>query len=492
MENMDNGIPLLFINEEGAEPEREIVMKPDDNRAQPGLNFSGNPSALIRPYLQEMDELLKSCEELTGISFGTVYSESFAETSLNKTTSHARSTEDVLTESYRETIPSLQTYLCLATQMDEAETKEQEKEKSQEASLASCGQSRGGPDQTGLPVSEAGKKLSKAMLDYEGQLRGMLATLQGCVEETGMDFEAQEWNGDARQEYVHISKSTTVELEPQLMQFGACADQHEEGERFSKESRDKVTEIIGQQQQNSLLYSDNLGGILMDRVEESGQNKQAVSEPQLSVSAPLDLGRNTEGTKAVDMFDMESEEDVSRTGVEDMEMLSEETKVKAEVTELRADKNDLDELGSQMEECIQRVQHLEKRRRELLAEVLDLRGNTNREEKEQSTKGEEWTDEQMDGKVIELMKILRSEEEQRREERKKEFYMLREERAEEERRMWKVNLERMGLQEELRKLKRRLFTIMRESTHCQAILKNHCKEVELLKREEVNNESSLR
>ncbi|TMS18442.1 hypothetical protein E3U43_010768 [Larimichthys crocea] len=127
--------------------------------------------------------------------------------------------------------------------------------------------------------------------------------------------------------------------------------------------------------------------------------------------------------------------------------------------------NDLGVLWSQMEECIDEVQRLEKRRKELLAEVLELRGIEDKEEAEGSKEDE--TEEPIDSKVTELMNKLKKEEEGRREERKREIQSLREERAEEEKRMWKVNLERLGLQEELRKLKRRLFTMARDCAHNQ-------------------------
>lgn len=57
--------------------------------------------------------------------------------------------------------------------------------------------------------------------------------------------------------------------------------------------------------------------------------------------------------------------------------------------------------------------------------------------------------------------------------------------------MWKVNLERQGLQDELRKLKRRLFAVARDCAHSQAALNKHRREVELLKREEEKLNSAV-
>uniref|UniRef100_A0A087YA84 Syncoilin, intermediate filament protein n=1 Tax=Poecilia formosa TaxID=48698 RepID=A0A087YA84_POEFO len=105
--------------------------------------------------------------------------------------------------------------------------------------------------------------------------------------------------------------------------------------------------------------------------------------------------------------------------------------------------SDMNRLRSQMEDCIEEVQRLEKRRKELLLEVLQLRGP-----------------------------------------REREIQGLREERAEEERKTWKVNLERQGLQDELRRLKRKLFAVARDCAQSQATLNNQRCDVELLKTEE--------
>ncbi|KAM6974043.1 syncoilin [Tautogolabrus adspersus] len=151
--------------------------------------------------------------------------------------------------------------------------------------------------------------------------------------------------------------------------------------------------------------------------------------------------------------------------------------------------NELRTLGSQMEERIEEVQQLEKRRKELLVEVLALRGNKDREDVDETNEEEAETEELIDSKVAVLLSALQKEEEGRREERKKEIQCLWEERAEEERRIWKVNLERQGIHEELKKLKRRLFAIARDCAHNQFALNTQHREVDLLKREEEKMES---
>ncbi|XP_061738637.1 syncoilin [Nerophis ophidion] len=121
-------------------------------------------------------------------------------------------------------------------------------------------------------------------------------------------------------------------------------------------------------------------------------------------------------------------------------------------------------LRSQMEECIQEVQRLESRRKELLSEVLQLRRQKGPEEEEEER--------------------LQSEEAARREERKREIQRLRWTRAEEERRVWKADLETQETRELLRKLKWKLFARAKESAHAQAALSKQRQEVALLRRQE--------
>uniref|UniRef100_A0A8D3BGL0 Trichohyalin-like n=1 Tax=Scophthalmus maximus TaxID=52904 RepID=A0A8D3BGL0_SCOMX len=497
----------LFIREEAGEPERTAVVQRECGPAQPGLPFTGtqrNPSTLIKPYLREMDDLLKSCEELTCIPFG--FSESFTETSLLKSTP-GQSKEEVTMEGYAETRESPQAYLStgyMDTHMDGAGT-EDEPAQGQLQSTDTTEASH----QTEMPVTSVGNKLSNAMVEYEGQLLGMLAMLESCMEEAGMDFEPQGWAADESQEYVHISKNphlckgTTLvpsqqeapgKLEAQAMQLESWASQHAEGDKVSEDSRNGLTvgPTTNKSQRNPLLYCDNMVGDSTERLESSGKTDQGVLDSQSSFPGPSDENENDpmycEGTKMRYMFDdgTEAKGDITGIVVEDTDVPAEERQELVMGTiDLRSVRNELGELGSQMEERIQEVQHLEKRRRELLAELLELRGNTNREEEaEGSTEEEEVTEERMDSRVSELMNMLRSEEEGRRQERKKEMQSLKEERAEEERRLWKVNLERQGLHEELRRLKRRLFAMVRECTHSQASMNNQRREVELLKREE--------
>ncbi|XP_037650052.1 uncharacterized protein sync isoform X1 [Sebastes umbrosus] len=488
------GFEPLFIKEEDADPNRTLMEQRERNTTQPGLTFPEtqlNQSTIIKPYLQEMDDLLKSCEGLTGIPFGSHFSASFNETSLTESTRSHSKEEDAM-ESYGDPPQAYLSTSYIDTHMDGAETEHQPVQ-GQSPVINKCGVTA---EASQMPLTSAGNKLSETMVQYEGQLLGMLAMLESCMEETGMDFEPQGWATDASQEYVHISKNpqlhrgTTLvpvqqerpmKMETQPMQFQSWAGQHAGGDEVSKQSRNDgaVGSATNGSQRNPVLSCDNMAGFSMETLD---WQDQGVLHPQFRFSGPsmpIDSTENDpmccEATKTED--DMKG--DVIGIEVDDNELPAEERQgLNMDTINLGSGMSELGALGSQMEECIVEVQRLEKRRIELLTEVLELRGNRDREG---SNEEEEET---IDSKVAELMNALKKEEEGRREERKKEIQSLREERAAEEKMLWKVNLERQGLYEELRKLKRRLFAMARDCAQNQAALNTQHREVELLKREE--------
>uniref|UniRef100_A0A3Q3LG85 Syncoilin, intermediate filament protein n=1 Tax=Mastacembelus armatus TaxID=205130 RepID=A0A3Q3LG85_9TELE len=526
MENLDDntsfcGFEPLFIKEEEGETDITLMEQRKCNTTQSGFTFTEtqmNPSALIKPYLQEMDDLLKSCEELTGIPLSCPFSETCTKPSMSEST-HGQSKEEVTMESYREASVSPQPYLStryIDTHMDGGGAEDQPAQGWLQGTgtiINRCGVTTTKVTcQKDMPLTSAGKKLSETMVEYEGQLLGMLAMLENCMEEAGIDYEPQDRASDASQEYVHIRKNphhnggTTLvpvqperpaKLETESMQIESWAEQHAEGDDIFKNSRKEVTvgSATKRSQHNALLGCDNMADISMERYvrPEDFKTDQGVLDQPLWLSGPsmpLDkrnYSMSCKGTKTEYMFNGETETkgDITGTEADDTEMPTEENnQLKIDTADLRSGMKELGELGSQMEKSIQEVQQLEKRRKELLAEVVELRGDKNREVTEGSNEGEDETEDQMDWQVAELMNVLRSEEEGRREERKTEIQSLREERADEERRMWKVNLERQGLQDELRKLKRRLLTMARDCAHSQAAFNNQHRAVELLKREE--------
>uniref|UniRef100_A0A672GV02 Syncoilin, intermediate filament protein n=1 Tax=Salarias fasciatus TaxID=181472 RepID=A0A672GV02_SALFA len=143
---------------------------------------------------------------------------------------------------------------------------------------------------------------------------------------------------------------------------------------------------------------------------------------EISFTGPTTPSEET-NTAQVFKKGADTKRDITETERDDTEVPDEKRHKLKMDTDTGSDLDELAAVGSQMEECIEEVQLLEKRRKELLE-----------------------TEEQIDSKVLELMDVLKMEKEGRREERKKEMAILKEEKAEEERRTWKVNLERQGLQ----------------------------------------------
>lgn len=504
-----SGFEPLFIKEEEGDPERSHMEQGECNTNLHDLAFTGaqlKQSALIKPYLQEMDDLLKSCEELTGISFGSQYSANYTETNLNES-SHGEAKEEVTVEKCGEAWKCPQAYLSTSyidTHIDGTSAEEkpaQGQSQSTGTVVDRCGVTTERCRQAEMPLTSAGNKLSKTMVEYEGQLLGMLAMLESCMEETGMDFEPQEWVTDESQEYVHINKNpqlyrgTTLvpiqqerplKTESQPMQL----DSWEEGQ-VSKDTGKRMTagSTTNGSQHKDLSGHDMMGELSVDRSESPGHLK--TDKVSGFSETPIDTIQENamcyEGMKPGHIFDESTETtgDAIEIDVDGNELLSEKTEeLKTDTLDLGSSVTELEALGTQMEDCIDGVQRLEKRRKELLVEVLQLRGEKGQGVSEDEEETEEW----IDNKVADLMNVLKKEQEGRREERKREREILREERAEEERRMWKVNLERQGLQDELRKLKRRLFAMARGCAHSQAALNNQRREVEILKREEVRTQ----
>ncbi|XP_068188383.1 uncharacterized protein sync [Antennarius striatus] len=519
MEDLDDrmsstGTKSLFIKEEEADPNRSRMEQRECNTAQSGLTFAETQltqSAFIKPYLQEIDGLLKSCEGFTGIPFSSHFNSSYNETTLTKS-SHIYSKEEDSTDSHDEKCISPNAYLVTSyidTHMDGVET-EDEPSQGQLKCLDPNTERRGVITdvccQREMPLTSAGHKLSDTMLEYEGKLMGMLAMLDNSMEEAGMDFEPQDWGTDASQEYVHISQSSKIcrgttlvsiqqenpiHLENQQMQIESWSDQEGLEDGVVKESRNEVTvgSVSNGSQQSPVLSGD----------KGAFSNKQLESQTDLKINSHYSLPMPSmplystekhpiqhEGLKTEDISTTESQHtkhDVTGIEVDETEQTAEEEQEsRLDDLDLGSGMTALNALGSQIEECIEEIQQLEKRRSELLAEVLELRGKSQKEVTEESNKTE--TEKPIVNQVIELMSSLRKEEEGRREERKREIQSLKEQRAEEERRMWRVHLERQGLQDEVRNVKRSLFAMARNCAQNQFTLNSQHNEVEVQRREE--------
>lgn len=455
----------LFINEDEEEREK--------NASQSGFSFAAtqmNNIGLIKPYLKEMDDLLKGCEELTTLPLSSHLSGSYGEMSPIESTNTEDGGKDASQQGYIFTS-------YIDTNMDGAGTQDKTAQAEPQA-LASVSSRCGGSGvscQREMPLTSAGHKLSDTMAEYEGQLSSMLSMLESCIEEAGMDYEPQDWGTESSQEYVHISSNhqlcrggTRVSVQQErskrsgsrLMKSEAGQDP-DRAQVFEEGRREVTVGLVNGVEQNPDNICVNTAGFSKEQLEkEILRTDESGIDPHLLLSEP-----------SFNTGSMECE-------------VSEAGGVNGTEADYRGNgQADLCAVGSQMEECIQEVQQLEERRKELVQEVLELRRQKDGEETE--GRHEEVAEEPTERLVTELMVTLKKEEEERREERKKEMQVLREERAEEERRVWKVNLEMHGLQEELHKLRRRLFAIARDCAHNQFLLNNQHHQVDVLRREEV-------
>lgn len=481
-ETVSSGFEPLFINEDEEDRERTPMGQRQRNMTQSEFSFIGaqmNNFGLIQPYLKEMDDLLKSCEELTSFPSSSHFSEGCNEMGLMESTNTHRKGEDGR-EIYEEKNVSQQGYLFtryIDTNMDGAGAQDKTPQADLQvlASVGSrCGVSSDMSCQREMPLTSAGHKLSDTMAEYEGQLSGMLSMLESCLEEAGMDFEPQDWVTDASQEYVHISKN-----HQQGQGTTQATVQRERTEMFKSEMMKSESEVL-QDPGRAHVFKERGNEVTVGLpVKSMEQNPGHICGNPVGLSKePLEIEKTDKSpTDPLSLFSDASFNNGSR---------QREVPKAGDVTGIEADGHtDLRAVGSQMEKCIQEVQQLEEKRKILLQEVLELR----RQKGGEKTEGcrEEVTEESTERQVTELMDAMKKEEEERREERKKEIRVLREERAEMERRMWKVNLETHGLQEELRRLRRRLFAIARDCAHSQFLLNNQHHQVDVLRREEVTN-----
>lgn len=524
MEDPDNnpstsGFENLFIKEEDDDPDKTRMEQKECSAAQSGLTYPGarlGQSGFIKPYLREMDDLLKSCEELAASPYSSPFSAGCNDAARMDST-ESRSREEDAMKSIEEQSVSPQGYLVTSymdTHMDGERTEDREALRQPRGLSAienMCGVGTDLAFQKEMPLTSVGCKLSDTMVEYEGRLLGMLAMLENCMEEAGMDYETQEWDNDSSQEYVHISKNPHLSRGPtqvatqqegsntsraQRMQTESWTGQNPGGDRLSKGGRNEGTAAINRRRQNQGATCDDILGFSVERLENHGNlttNEGVLDPPSCfsNPSKPLDADNDPTQCEVLNKGYISTNEGKSaRRDTTGAQLVNPESPAvggkdpEMEISDQGPGISDLATLGAQMDDCIEEVQCLEKRRRELLAEVLELRGGGDRQVAEEGYKD---TEESIDSKVVEVMTALKREEEGRREERKREIQGLREERAEEERRMWRVNLERQGLQEELRRLKRRLFSMARECAHNQFALRDQQREVDLSKKKEVAN-----
>ncbi|XP_072771734.1 uncharacterized protein [Nerophis lumbriciformis] len=416
-------VPLFIHEEEDNEDPEGPDMDPREQSDRSPFTLARCSPALLGPYLHQMDDLLQSCEEMTDISFCSHLS-------------------GELEASHWESSPYFSTS-CTETQVDKTEP------------------SQGGaevPHQADLPLTLAGNRLSDTMMEYEGRLLGMLAMLESCME----DWEAspEDVHVETRPDYVHVEEVEThpeyvhVETSPEDVHVETRPDYVHVEEVETRPDYVHVEEVETRPDYVHVEEVETRPEYV--HVEKCVGETAPVGNPSYDASSLA----TTCGEKQVDDA-WPLKMDLCGSEVESFEALR-----------------------SQMEECIQEVQRLESRRRELLSEVLQLRRQKGPEEEEEEEEKREATEDDVVHKVMSLLTRLQSEEAARREERKREIRRLRSTRAEEERRVWKVDLETQEMRELLRKLKWKLFARAKESAHAQAALSKQRHEVALLRRQE--------
>ncbi|XP_038821722.1 uncharacterized protein sync [Salvelinus namaycush] len=279
------------------------------------------------------------------------------------------------------------------------------------------------------PLTSAGTQLSGTMAEYQTELMAMLAMLENCMEEAGITFDPLEWT------YPSLPK--------------------------------------GYGQPNPNMNKPYLGSTFGQFEPPS---YQAISTERHSDELGDCGDTHTRGSVST-VCDEDTEGHVSGVSVGDTEahiMWGQQLETGLGGVEMRGSMQELEVLGTVLEGCIEEVEKLEKRRNELMGELQALR-----EEKTGTEEGSEG------GQAAQLNQVLNIEADGRREARIREWQSLRAERSVEERRLSSVRLERQGLQEEMRRLKRRLFSVARECAHNQVILATQQRDVAQLNKEQM-------
>nr|XP_040044253.1 uncharacterized protein sync isoform X2 [Gasterosteus aculeatus aculeatus]XP_040044254.1 uncharacterized protein sync isoform X2 [Gasterosteus aculeatus aculeatus] len=473
-----SGFESLFIEEEDAAP-GSTRSERSGLPAYRGARRDQSPP--IKPYLREMDDLLKSCEELVGVPFASRFPAAHGSTSSAESPRSHGEGRGAPPDGCGETSACPRAYLSTSYMDTHADGPEAPDGSHVSLDVGNrCGVTPAASRQKEMPLTSAGNQLSDTMVAYEGQLLGMLAMLESSMEESGMDFEPQGCSPDAGQEYVHIGKNARpprpVERESPMALETTQPMQSEPwcGRRFGGDEgcRETAGSAAGGGRRSRLPACEDMDGFSMKSLE---WRDRRVLDPQFGFPAPLvSTGNDPMSCEAAMTGYMATNEGTHTEG--EVGGVEVDKELRMDTVAPGPGVNDLGALGCQMEECIEQVQRLERRRKELLTEVLELRGTKDGES--------DGGDEPVDSKVVELMKAFKGEEEGKREDKKKEIQSLRAERAKEERMLWKVNLERQALHEELMRLRRRLFAAARDSAHNQAALNHQRREVELLRREE--------
>ncbi|KAK0143883.1 Syncoilin [Merluccius polli] len=514
------GYESLFIQEEDGQQERARM---DERLEFNNLVQSGIPhietrlssAGQIHPYLREMDELLKSCEELAGVPLDSHFSPSYTDTCLSDVQPKALS--DFSSGGYGETstsLPMSSSTTYIDTRVEVSDTEGQPTQAYHEASsnINTICETDVDPSPTDISLTSAGTALSENMTEYESQLMGMLTMLENCMEESGidlgsgMDFDTQECFAlDTNHDYIQISSQrcdayTAVE--------NRRAATSERAALQSWGGHDAEPGITGQYSSvtpgKPIVRHVEMESTTLQRQEhsESVMSETSVQEHQLSFSSSKTPMESQNGSPNLEETCIQticggkgSPTRGDDTGLDTGEIIlsdGEGPEVGMDMAPQRSSTEELTTVGCQMEKYIEEVESLQRLRTVLLEEVLGLRrkseeqGDEEGKTPEQEEKGE--PEETIDSKAVALLEELKKEEEKRREERQRDVLAMREQRAEEERSVWKMNLERQGLQVETWRLKRKLFTEAKNCAYSLAALTNQQHAVERFKIEEAGSQ----
>ncbi|XP_029510291.2 uncharacterized protein LOC115124932 [Oncorhynchus nerka] len=425
---------------------------------QPHLSGLGQ----IQPHLREMDELLKSCEDMTGVSIASSLSTMYTDTHLSGPAQNQNQSDIQKMVAMMgscggnecHTGGSILNYTD--THVEESRNHCQSHLKEVESILDQSGATGAAVQPQLPPLTAAGTQLSGTMAEYQTELMAMLAMLENCMEEAGITFDPLEWTYPSLPKgYGQPNPNMKKVTQDRHMERGVATQGHKES--------------VGCVDKKPYL------GSTFGQFEPPSY--QAISTERHSDELGDCGDTYTRGSMSTVVCDEDTEGHVSGVSVGDTEahvIWGQQLETGLGGVEMRGSVQELEVLGTVLEGCIEEVEKLEKRRNELMGELQALR-----EEKTGTEEGSEG------GQAAQLSQVLNIEADGRREARMREWQSLRAERSEEQRRLSSVRLERQGLQEEMRRLKRRLFSVARECAHNQVTLATQQRDVAQLNKEQL-------
>ncbi|KAJ7991913.1 hypothetical protein DPEC_G00288800 [Dallia pectoralis] len=439
-------------------------------------------SGQVQTHLSEMDDLLKSCSDITGVSFNSHLSTRYTDADLfgsarNQNQSDLEKMNAIIGSRRQDIFPSVSSYTDTLQDASRCQSHLEETE----AILDPGGATRPSSQPQLPPLTSAGCQLSGTMAEYQTELMGMLTMLEKCMGEAGMTFDPLEWTYPSLPErYCHpypdedkwetqehsedrfglANHSTSLGVHQQntvgeFVEHVESTLSEELDAECSEDMKPYPGSPLGQFQPPSFYQSISTEGH-MDASEDSDQGHGGENVLDRSVRDPEEHGLDG------------SAEEPGASSMEDIQQETERTEVV-----LTGSLQELEVLGGELEEYIEQVGRLEKRRDKLMEELQALR------EEKMETEDEEEVDQEE-----QLRHAVNIDADRRREARMREWQCLRAARSEEEMKLFRVFLERQGLQEETRRLKRRLFSITRDCTQNQVLLAARQRDVAQLSKEQ--------